>query len=167
MLADQFTDIFRVEHRRIRDLLLDLITAFQARDPARARTLLGETAEATGPHFRYEEEAMYPALVEIFGPTYIEQLLGDHDRAIGTARRLVELAGQPSFSDSDVTEATELVRRLLPHVSDCDGLSIMVERLAEEKVANLLATRERAWAANLDLLRWASEVRPRPAAVIR
>jgi hypothetical protein len=49
----------------------------------------------------------------------------------------------------------------LPHVSDCDGLSIMVERLSEEKIRSILDARDRALQAGLDLLSWANEVRAR------
>jgi hypothetical protein len=44
MLSDQFSQIFRDEHREIRDTLLDLIVAFQERDKARIQTLLQQTA---------------------------------------------------------------------------------------------------------------------------
>ncbi len=57
MLSDQFSQVFRDEHREIRDTLLDLIVAFQERDKPRIQTLLQHTAICTGPHFRYEEEA--------------------------------------------------------------------------------------------------------------
>lgn len=67
MLSDQFTQIFRDEHRKIRDTLLALIRAFQERDKTRIKSLLNQTATCTGPHFRYGEEALYPALTEIFG----------------------------------------------------------------------------------------------------
>ena len=162
MLADQFTQTFRDEHRKIRDVLLDLIQAFKERNGERIRTLLGQAAVYVGPHFRYEEEALYPALVDIFGEEYIEQLLGDHDRAIGTAQRLIELSEKDPLTDEDVQEATRLVRSVLPHVSDCDGLSIMVERLPEEKVQSILDAREHSIREGLDLLRWAGEVRNRP-----
>ncbi|MBI2819704.1 MAG: hypothetical protein HYX73_06975, partial [Acidobacteria bacterium] len=92
-----------------------------------------DEASLTGPHFRYEEEALYPALVAIFEKKYIEKLLADHDRVIGSAGRLVRLAGKDAWNEGEVDEAVELVRDMLPHVSDCDGLSIMVERLPEEK----------------------------------
>lgn len=112
----------------MRDLLFDLIDAFGDRDLSRASVLLGEIAAATGPHFRYEEESLYPNLVDVFGADYVDKLLGDHDQAVRTARRLVELAGQPQLSDAEVDEAVAGARSILPHVSDCDGLSIMVER---------------------------------------
>jgi len=35
---------------------------------------------------------MYPALVALYGPDYVERLLEDHDRAFGVAGRLMELA---------------------------------------------------------------------------
>lgn len=161
MLADQFAQVFRDEHRKIRDTLLDLLSAFRQREHVRIRGLLNDAAALTGPHFRYEEESLYPALVEIFGQEYIDELFRAHDRAIGAAKRLIALAGKNEQGDGDVTEATKLVLGILPHVSDCEGLSIMVEKLSNEKVQRLLEARERSLQENLDLIRWAEEVRGR------
>jgi hemerythrin len=165
MLADDFTQIFRAEHRQVRDALIDLIDAFQRRERQRISELLDRIATLTGPHFRYEEEALYPSLTEIFGEEYIEKLLSDHDRAIATARGLVALAAKDELTDADITDAAKMVRSILPHVSDCDGLSIMVERLAEAKVRGIFDARERSLNAGLNLLQWADAVRGRPIAV--
>ena len=166
MLSDQFSTIFREEHREIRDALLGLIDAFQARDKEAIGTLLNRTAVLTGPHFRYEEESLYPALTGIFGADYIEHLLSDHDRAIGIALRLIELAGIDPLTDDDVEEATQLIRKVLPHVSDCDGLSIMVERLPEENVQSILDIRNESKREDLDLVSWTQQVRPRPPVAV-
>ena len=160
-LSDQFSTIFRTEHRAVRDGLIDLAESFKNRDRAKAASLLGQVATLTGPHFRYEEEALYPQLREILGPKYVGKLYGDHDRVISSALRLVELAGQDNWSDGDVLEAINHVRDMLPHVSDCDGLSIMVERLPEEMVRGILDARQRCNEAGMDLIRWAQEVRAR------
>lgn len=159
---DQFATIFTSEHRTVRDLLLDLIHALQAHDLAAAEALLSGIAAVTGPHFRYEEEALYPALTAIFGDNYVEKLLADHDFAIASAARLVKIVHQASLDDADEAEAIRLVRGILPHVSDCDGLTIMVEVLPVSTVESLLETREAALAAGLDLLTWAAGVRARP-----
>ncbi len=159
-IADRFTRTFREEHREIRDALLDLVDSLRQRDHGRAQALLGRIAILTGPHFRYEEEAMYPALTSIFGPEYIEKLLEDHDGAIRTARRLVELTERP-LTEADSVEAVRLARTILPHVSDCDGLSIMVERFPPERIAHILQTRTDALAADVDLLTWARTIRQR------
>ncbi len=164
MTAETFSVTFRDEHRQVRDALLELIEAFQRRDKSQAQSLLSRIAALTGPHFRYEEEALYPSLVEIFGPEYIEKLLSDHDKAIALARKLVELSGKEPLTDDDIIQATRYVRFILPHVSDCDGLSIMVERLSEEKVKNIFDVRERSLNAGLNLLDWAGSVRGRPEA---
>ncbi len=161
MLSDDFTRLFREEHRAVRDALLDLVEALRARDFERARALLGRTAALTGPHFRYEEEVLYPSLTPIFGEGYVRKLLTDHDRAIGIAAKLAGQLEAATLTEEQAEEAVRLVRRILPHVSDCDGLSIMVERLPEEQIAGILAARNEARAANLDLLRWANEVRKR------
>jgi hypothetical protein len=158
-LADQFSSIFRNEHRAVRDGLLELAQCFTTRDRPEAAALLGRIATLTGPHFRYEEEALYPSLKDILGQQYVEKLFTDHDRIIASAKRLVQLAGQDNWSDDDVREALEHVRGILPHVSDCDGLSIMVERLPENTVRGILEARDRCNEAGLDLLRWAEEVR--------
>lgn len=160
-LVDEFTDIFRAEHRQVRDRLLELISAFERRDPTKAAALLDTIAQLTGPHFRYEEEALYPALTDIFGLDYIEKLLADHDQAIANARRLVQLAQQDALTDTDAAEATALARAILPHVSDCDGLSIMVEVIPDESVRSVLIARDHARLDDLDLLAWSSTVRER------
>jgi hypothetical protein len=163
LLSDRFTRVFREEHREIRDLLLDLVEAFRGRDSARLPGLISQIAARTGPHFRYEEEAMYPSLVDLFGAEYIDKLLADHDLAIATARRLAALASRDSLTDDEVDEGVRGARRILPHVSDCDGLSIMVERLPPARIQAIFDARSRARADNLDLLHWAAEVRDRPS----
>lgn len=160
--ADEFARIFREEHRVVRDALLELIAHFEERNGAKAMALLGKAAAFVGPHFRYEEEAMYPALVEIFGRSYVNDLLDAHDGAVASAKRLVEILGSPKVGDEQAKEAVRLLRGILPHVGDCDGLSLMVERLPEAKVEAIFQARERAQLENVDLLRWANEVRRRP-----
>jgi len=163
-LADDFSTIFRTEHREVRDALLDLVDAFRERDRNRIATLLERIAALTGPHFRYEEESLYPALIGIFEEAYVEYLYEAHDGAIARARTLVELGGQETLSDDDVALAIHLIREILPHVSDCDGLSVMVEVLPEEEVRSVFAARERTNRQGLDLLTWADTARARPAA---
>ncbi|MBX7158860.1 MAG: hemerythrin domain-containing protein [Acidimicrobiia bacterium] len=161
-MSEEFTITFREEHRQVRDGLMDLSDAFAARDGARAGELLGTIAALTGPHFRYEEETLYPSLVQIFGADYVDSLIDDHDGAIASARRLVELAGS-DLDDAAVAEAQGLVRGILPHVSDCDGLSIMVERLSPAEVDAIFAKRAETLDEGLDLLTWDDTVRKRPA----
>lgn len=166
MLADQFSKVFREEHRQIRDALLDLISAYSKRDQDQIQSLLQQVATLTGPHFRYEEETLYPALTAIFGQEYVESLLSDHDSAIGTAKKLVDLAGKGSLSEEEANQAVSMVRGVLPHVSDCDGLSIMVERLPEKQVQSILDARDRSNQAGLNLIQWASQIRKRSAAAV-
>lgn len=161
-LAAEFAAVFRDEHRQVRDSLLDLVAAVEAGDLVRARSLLERIAGLTGPHFRYEEDSLYPALVAIFGEEYVQKLLEDHDRAIGAAERLVELAAGDALTGAETAEAVRLTRGILPHVSDCDGLSIMVEVLTDDTVRGIFDSRERSLGEGLDLLTWARGIRGRP-----
>ena len=162
MLANRFSGVFRQEHREIRDALFALAQAFQERDKDRISATIEDIAGLAGPHFRYEEEALYPALVEIFGEAYIEKLLSDHDRAIGTAEALSELAPKENLSRNDAQRAVDFVRSILPHVSDCEGLSIMVETFPEAQIQKVLDARETSRREGLDLLQWATRARKRP-----
>jgi hypothetical protein len=161
--VQEFTETFRTEHRQVRDLLLDLVRAFGARDVGEARSLLTEVAKATGPHFRYEEEAMYPQLTGVFGDAYVGKLYADHDGAIRDARALRSLVDYDELTPELAALGIELTRRILPHVSDCDGLAIMVETLPGDVVLDILRARQTAQEAGLDLLDWAAGTRERSA----
>lgn len=161
-LSDEFSEIFREEHRAVRDSLLGLAEALQEHSADLAGERLGRTAELTGPHFRYEEEAMYPSLVKVIGRDNVVALYEDHDGAVDSARRLVEIVGKGEFDEKDVNEGVSLVLGLLPHVSGCDGLSLMVEKLPDGEVQAILDARERCNAEGADLLRWADEIRREP-----
>lgn len=161
-LTDRFSSEFREEHRAVRDGLLALADALQKKDSDTAQAQLSSIAVLTGPHFRYEEEALYPALVPFFGSDHVKSLYHDHDGAIAGAERLVELVGQSPLGEDEIAESTSIIRSILPHVSDCDGLSIMVERLSDGEVEEIFAARDRCNDAGLDLLSWASEVRKPP-----
>ncbi|MEN3533597.1 hemerythrin domain-containing protein [Microbispora sp. ZYX-F-249] len=162
-ISDVFTETFRDEHREVRNLLFTLIDAFTAHDATTARHVVSAIATATGPHFRYEEESMYPRLVPIFGEEYVGKLIADHDGAIRNLRELVELADHGQIDQAQAERGIELTRQILPHVSDCDGLSIMVETLPQDDVLDILAVREAALEKNVDLLTWAGSVRARRA----
>jgi len=156
-----FFDEFRKEHRIIRDLLLDLITSFLEKDMDKAGILLMELDKITGPHFRYEEESLYPELITIFGEPYINKLLTDHDLAIARAGKLKTLIGKSEHSEDDYLEGINIVRAILPHVSDCEGLTIMVERLPDEIVNSIVVTMKAAQEQNIPLLKWAESERGR------
>ncbi|KAB8180933.1 hemerythrin domain-containing protein [Microbispora catharanthi] len=160
-ISDVFRETFRDEHREVRNLLFALVDAFTAHDVTTARHIVSAIAEATGPHFRYEEESMYPRLVPIFGEEYVRKLVADHDGAIRNVRELAQLTDHGQIDQAQAERGIELTRQILPHVSDCDGLSIMVETLPQDDVLDILAIREAALEKNLDLLTWAGTVRAR------
>ena len=155
----QFGEAFKNEHRAIRDALLNLIQAFRNRDVSNVRHFLNQTAALSGPHFRYEEEAFYPVLIEVLDDEQVQKLLGDHNRAIDAARNLMRLAAQNELTERDAQSGARYARSLLPHVFECDGLSIMAELLPDKTMQGVLEARDRSRRADLDLLRWADTVR--------
>jgi hypothetical protein len=137
MPMEEFNAIFRDEHRQLRDMLLGLIDAFESGDSERAREGIGEMTAHAAPHFQYEQEALYPALADVHGDSYVEKLLEEHAQALEAAVQLAELAEQEELDEQAVEYGLELVRQLLPHVSDRDGLAVMVEVLEPKAIEKI------------------------------
>lgn len=163
MPKEAFSRVFGHEHREIRDALLDLVDVFRTKNIQAVQQHLERVSKLIGPHLRYKEEALYRSLVEIFGHDYIAERLADHDRAIGYAQRLIELGQQKSLTDDEVEYAVGLIREILPHVCDSAGLSLMVERLPDQRVRTILDARNESIAANVGVLDWSNRMRKRPA----
>jgi len=149
---------FREDHRDVRDGLLDIISALEAKDVPKARDVLGKLNTLVGPHFRFEEEALYPTL-RVFLGEYVDELLKEHDGVIETARTCAKLLEKDSLTDAEAKEAARAARALLIHVSNCDGLAILSERLKKAQLDELGVRFESARKAGVPLLDWADTIR--------
>ncbi len=149
---------FRADHRQVRDGLIELTNALQAKDIKRAREILRQIDKLVGPHFRFEEEALYPAL-RVFLGEYVDDLIKEHDGVIATARAAADLLQKSELSDAEANAAAKNARALLIHVSNCDGLSILAERLSAPELAQLGEKLVAARKAGVSLLNWAESIR--------
>lgn len=156
MSLREFIERFDEEHRRVRDIVLELSSAIKENRLEDARRLLSQLDQLAGPHFRYEEEALYTALVQILGRDNVKKLIDEHDEIIETAHTLSNLLGKDRLSDEEREKAFNLARSLLYHVAGCNGLIIFVEKLAEPQIRDILRARERAFRENLPLTKWAT-----------
>lgn len=152
---------FKEDHRKIRDMLFDLKGRIEQKDTVAAREILGRLDAFVGPHFRYEEEALYPALRPIL-EDYVDHLVEAHDGAIATARKLASVVQKEQLSDDDVKVGRRAVLDILPHVSDCDGLAVFMESIQTLHPAELDALAEKIAECRQDalsLLEWADSIR--------
>ncbi|MDP2719659.1 MAG: hemerythrin domain-containing protein [Dehalococcoidia bacterium] len=149
---------FRQDHRQVRDSLLEIAGYLESADIDKARGVLDRINKMVGPHFRFEEEDLYPAL-RIFLGEYVDQLLGEHDGAIGAAKVLVTLLGKDTITPEEGKEAAKAARALLVHVSNCDGLAILGERLPAQELTRLGAALATSREAGVTLLDWAETIR--------
>jgi len=156
-VADPIAE-FRDDHRKVRDGLLDLSEAIQKKQVPQARRILGDLNVMVGPHFRYEEEALYPALKTFLGE-YVDQLIKEHDGVIATARTAAQLLGKDSLTDAEAAAATRAARSLLVHVSNCDGLAILTEKFSQNEMDELARKYTAAREAGVALLDWADKIR--------
>jgi hypothetical protein len=136
-MPGEFITTFTDEHRQLRDVLLDLIDAFEKQDQARALEAIVEMEALAGPHFFYEQEELYPALAEEHGDEQVEKLLEEHAQAVEAASQLTELAAQEVLDEEAAQYGADLARQLLPHVSDNNELAVMVGVLAPQTIKKL------------------------------
>jgi predicted sugar kinase len=149
---------FREDHRNVRDGLLDIMSALEAKDVSKAGEILSRIDTLVGPHFRFEEEALYPSL-RVFLGEYVDELLKEHDGVIETARSCAELLEKESITDEEAKQAAQAARALLVHVSNCDGLAILAERLKPEELDELGQKFADAREAAVPMLQWAETIR--------
>ncbi len=76
--------------------MLEMASAAEAGDVAKARGILGQIDTLIGPHFRYEEETLYPAMKEFLGD-YVDSLVEEHAGAIDTAKTAAKVLSQPIY----------------------------------------------------------------------
>ncbi len=151
---------FREDHRIVRDGLIELAGALESKDLEKASEVLGKLNKLLGPHFRFEEEALYPTL-RVFLGEYIDQLLNEHDEAIKAAKEVADLISGGAISDEDAKIAAGKTRALLVHVSNCDGLAILAERLDEKEIEELWSKFRNLREEGVPLLEWAEKIRVR------
>ncbi len=149
---------FREDHRKVRDDVIALSEALRNKDVKKAREILGRLDNLTGPHFRYEEETLYPAMREFLGE-YVDQLIKEHTDIVNTAKACASLLSKDELTDDEAVEAEKAAKALLIHVSNCDGLAILSERFTEEQLG---ALGDKFWEArqqDISLLEWAEKIR--------
>ena len=149
---------FREDHRKVRDYLLDLADAAEDGDVVKAGGILGQIDALIGPHFRYEEETLYPAMKEFLGD-YVDSLIEEHGGAIDTAKTAAKVLSQSSISEEEGQVVAKAARALLVHVSNCDGLNILTERFSQEKLDKLGEAFAQSRVAGVPLLCWADTIR--------
>ena len=155
---------FSEDHHRVRDLLLKLIEEIERGDVERARETLREVDRLVGPHFRFEEEALYPLLRRFLGDAYYESLLQAHDRVIRTARELARSLSKDTLTPEERRRLAEAIRtNILPHVVECEGLTVFADKLSREDLERLAEAMERARREAVPLLEWAERLRQRKA----
>jgi len=163
---EEVIDQFQTEHRETRDNLLELSEAIEEGNLDRAEELAQEVNAAAGPHFQYEEDALYPALIPFFGEVKVKELVAEHDEAIEAARTLADLTSQDELTDEETQEALQALPNIMVHVSDCDGLTVYLERADDEVFEEIRESMDEAHEQSLTLTEYDDTVRPSPDEIV-
>jgi DNA-binding PadR family transcriptional regulator len=148
------------DHKKVRDFLLDFIDAVDRLDAQKALEIMISLDKLGGPHFRFEEETLYPALKKFFGEDYLDHLLKAHDRVIRAAKEIVEILGKGSITRDEAEKLKKIVRQnILPHPIECNGLPLFAEKLSSEDLDKIAENLAEARKADVPLLEWAETIR--------
>jgi hypothetical protein len=136
-MATRLIHEFHGDHQKVVGALLELRQAIAATDLARIRSILASAEGLLGPHFKFEELHLYPALEGFLGESGVKRLLNEHDGVFRSLKRIVELAQKDAWSEADRRSAQENLGLIYEHPVSCDGLSLWLERLPEEQSLQL------------------------------
>lgn len=130
---------FHADHQKVVSSLFELRQAIASRDIVRVRDILGAAEGLVGPHFKFEELYLYPALERFLGESYTKKLYNEHDGVFRSIRRIAQLAQKNSWSDSDCESAMTNLELIYEHPISCDGLSLWMERIPAPEQEALFA----------------------------
>jgi hypothetical protein len=117
------------DHQQVVTALLGLRQAITDTNIPRVRSIL-ETAEGwLGPHFKFEELHLYPALEPFLGGHGVTRLGREHDDVFQNVGKIAQLAQKDEWSEQDYQSAQESLQLIYEHPISCDGLSLWMERL--------------------------------------
>lgn len=151
---------FKADHAKVRDSLLNLIEAINEKNAFKALEILVQLDRLVGPHFRWEEECLYPIMEKFFGRQYHLYLLSAHDRIVKRAKELLEVLKKGSISSEEAKTLVDIIRNeILPHPIECEGITLFAEKLTEKELERLRVNLERNRRENVPLLEWADKIK--------
>jgi len=150
------------DHRSARDGMFELLQALEEGDLGKAREIMTFVNLVAGPHWRWEEETLYP-LLERFSEELVHNLLIEHDKVIEAVEGLAEIVGKRTLAAEDLERARKLTLPILYHVATCDGLILWMEMMDEQETQGLRQAIFVARREGVPLLEWAQTVRTRSA----
>lgn len=151
-------EAYRDEHRLIRDSVLAIIDAGARGEVEEARAMVEQFDDAIGPHYRYEEEVLYPLMTRFLGEDRVEELIGEQADSIDAVREMKALLDDGTLTREQETELIEQMYTLMGHIYDCD-VAILMETLTDEEMAEVAQGVDRCHEEDLSLLQWAETVR--------
>lgn len=142
-------------YRKVRDMLTELREAIDAGDEEQARSALRQVRGFLGPHFRYEETAIFPALRERLGTARVRRLRKRHEKAVDWVQSLSSLLDAGIGDDLRADRAEAHVQELLLLVTATAGQTLLIETFSLDALKTILDEREQALVDGTELLEWA------------
>jgi RND superfamily putative drug exporter len=139
--------VAHAEHRQMLDLLTQVEIASEQLRTKRVVALVRQLRELAEPHFRYEQQALFPQLRETLGPDHVAGLYAAQESVGEALARIEELAGSIEVRESAAAETRRLLRSARTSIVSCDALSGVVERQPPEVAERILDAREHVLAA--------------------
>ncbi|MEX0728838.1 MAG: hemerythrin domain-containing protein [Planctomycetaceae bacterium] len=120
--ARQFRDDFTADHQFLTRGLLDLLNALQENDFAKTRELAQEIDEKAGAHIQFEEEHLYPELVERRDPAFVIRLYHEHELGREAIDTIVNRPSDEPFSENQRSALMSKLQIALEHAYTCGSL---------------------------------------------
>lgn len=161
MEKNNFLVEFQDDHDWIRKILNQVLAACFLKDRNQAEERLNKLNAVCGPHYQFEEEALFAELLPIFGSEYIDKLFTDHDFVIARTQRLIELFSVKRSEEPDFETAVRLLQSLQLQLVECESICPKIGSLSTKKTIKLKKALTEIRMKGLSLTDWAENIRNR------
>lgn len=151
---------FHADHQQVVSALVELRQAISETNVRQVRSILNAAEGLLGPHFKFEELHLYPALEPFLGGHGVKRLVREHDEVFQHVGRIADLARKDAWSAQDYRSAQDSLEFISEHPIACDGLSLWMERLSTEQRGDLYAKMEQIRSQETTFSDYARERRP-------
>lgn len=129
---------FTEDHRHLTRGFWKLKKVLEAGDMKQAREIARDIDECVGPHIEFEETLFYPALRQVLGDQFVDQLYREHTIGKGVIMEIIESGPEQELSGSTRKELVLQTRKMLDHAISCGTLLSHLEALDPERQKEFL-----------------------------
>ena len=133
---EDFIDGFRIDHRNLNNCINSLHRALKNSEMNEVKVILSEMKKTTEPHFKFEEDYLYPRLQRLMRET-TQQLHNEHETILNFFDETIDILDKANPSGIKKETILNNLSRFSIMLEKCDDLSSFAEKFHQDEKEDL------------------------------